>query len=110
MRAGATDYLVPPFADGEMTEALLRALARLPKSAADPKGGNEGLARLANLSRRESEVLAGLRGGGTNKSIGRDLGISPRTVELHRAHLMERMNVRSLAELLQVAHAAVSPA
>ena len=60
---------------------------------------------------REREVLVGLVEGGTNKIIGQKLGISPRTVELHRSQVMSRLNVSSLTELLQVALAAgITPA
>ena len=51
-------------------------------------------------------MLLGLVEGGTNKTIGQTLGISPRTVELHRAHVMDRLNASSLTELLQIALAA----
>jgi FixJ family two-component response regulator len=63
-------------------------------------------ARVARLTAREREVLVGLIEGGTNKSMAQKLGISPRTVELHRAHVMNRLNANSLTELLQVALAA----
>lgn len=104
MRSGAADYLIGPACDDELAHALLRASLRLCPPAAEVKPTGDGASRAARLSRREREVLAGLKLGGTNKSIARDLGISPRTVELHRSHLMERMNVHSLAELMQAAH------
>lgn len=63
-------------------------------------------ARVARLTPREHEVLVGLLEGGTNKSIGRKLGISPRTVEVHRAQVMNRLNASSLTELLTIALAA----
>ena len=58
------------------------------------------------MSAREREVLDGLLAGGTNKTIARDLGLSPRTVEAHRARIMERLGARSLPELVQIAVAA----
>ena len=58
------------------------------------------------MSDREREVLDGLLAGGTNKTIARDLGISPRTVEFHRAHVMERLGARTLPEAVLVAAAA----
>ena len=67
---------------------------------------DRSVVRLARLSRREQEVLTGLMDGGTNKTIGRALGISPRTVEAHRAHLMDRLDVRTLTDLIRVALAA----
>jgi FixJ family two-component response regulator len=62
------------------------------------------------LSIREREVLEGLLAGGTNKSIGRALGLSPRTVEIHRAHVMEALGVRTLSEaVLMATRAGVQP-
>ena len=62
--------------------------------------------RIADMSVREREVLDGLMSGGTNKTIARDLGISPRTVEIHRAHVMERLGVHSLSVAIRMAVAA----
>lgn len=100
MRIGATDYLATPLTDVALAAALVRLTARRARNFA---GGEAPSEEAPRLPRREREVLDGLLAGGTNKSIGRDLGISPRTVEVYRAHLMERMNVRNLAGLLQVA-------
>ncbi|WP_342633528.1 response regulator transcription factor [Microvirga subterranea] len=61
---------------------------------------------MASLSAREREVLEGLLAGGSNKTIARDLDISPRTVEAHRARIMERLGTHSLPELVQIAVAA----
>ena len=63
-------------------------------------------ARIAQLSTREREVLEGLLGGGTNKTISKTMGISPRTVEIHRARLMDRLGVKTLSELVTMALAA----
>jgi len=62
--------------------------------------------RLNLLSPREREVLGGLLAGLANKSIAYDLGISPRTVEIHRARVMDKMGARSLSELIRLALAA----
>ena len=62
--------------------------------------------RLDRLSAREHDVLRGLVSGLPNKSIAHDLGISPRTVEIHRARVMDKMNARSLPELVRLALAA----
>jgi two-component system response regulator FixJ len=61
------------------------------------------LARLAALTVREGEVLQALVAGKSNKVIARDLGLSPRTVEAHRAALMDRLGVKSLAEAIRLA-------
>ena len=63
-------------------------------------------ARIAGMSAREREVLDGLLAGGTNKTIARELKISSRTVEFHRAHVMERLGARTLPEAVLIAAAA----
>jgi len=103
MRAGASDYLIEPIDDGDVERAIARACGLVAQRAA-PEVVTPEPSRLDRLPKREREVLDGLIAGGTNKSIARDLGISPRTVEVHRAHLMERLDAHSLSELLQIAH------
>ena len=61
------------------------------------------------LSRRESEVLEGVVGGLSNKSIAFELGLSPRTVEIHRARVMDKMQARNLSELVRLALATGIP-
>jgi len=105
MKAGATDYVIATD-EGSLRTLLAKALAEChamvrPTTRNEIAGG-----RVARLTPREREVLVGLLGGGTNKSIGQKLGISPRTVELHRAQVMNRLNAGSLTELLQIALAA----
>jgi FixJ family two-component response regulator len=58
------------------------------------------------MTGRERQVLGGMLGGGTSKSIAKELGISPRTVEMHRAHVMERLGAKTLSELVLFAAAA----
>lgn len=102
MKAGAVDYLNPPFSK----EALRAALALVSTDARAPlevPPDIEASARLARLSPRERDVLNGLVEGGGNKAIALQLGISPRTVELHRGQIMAKLNANSLAELLQLA-------
>ena len=102
MKAGMVDYVVA--SDGEALRAtLLAAMAECRGAMRPPTTDKTGNARVARLTPREREVLVGLVNGGTNKSIGRDLGISPRTVELHRAQVMHRLNASNLTELLQIA-------
>ena len=91
-------------------EALLAAVASALadiRAAADREAA-AGLARarVAGMSPREREVLEALLAGGTNKTIARDLGISPRTVEFHRAHVMERLGARTVPDAVLIAAAA----
>jgi len=103
MRSGAVDFLEKPFDD----EILLRSVrAALRQQAGAAKRQSERAAiegRLAALSPRERDVLGGLVAGHANKQIAFDLGISPRTVEIYRANLMDKMQAGSLSELVRMA-------
>ena len=105
MRAGAIDYLVIDD-EASFRAMLANAIAECHGAMRPTQRDENAGARVARLTPREREVLVGLVEGGTNKSIARKLGISPRTVELHRAQVMNRLNADSLTELLQVALAA----
>lgn len=102
MKAGALDYLVVR-PDGSFGAGLTNAVAECLSAVRPTQLHDNAGARIARLTPREREVLAGLVDGGTNKSIAQKLGISPRTVELHRAQVMNRLNASSLTELLQIA-------
>jgi two-component system, LuxR family, response regulator FixJ len=106
MKAGAVDFVEKPFAAETILDSVDAARSRLaPASKQDPTTV-AAAARLALLSPREREVLEGLLAGLPNKSIAYDLAISPRTVEIHRARVMDKMGVRSLAELVRLTLAA----
>jgi two-component system, LuxR family, response regulator FixJ len=103
MKIGAADFLEKPF-DDEVLLASVRAALR--KRGADEKRNAERAkieGRLAALSNRERDVLSGLVTGRANKQIAYDLGISPRTVEIYRANLMNKMQAGSLSELVRMA-------
>jgi PAS domain S-box-containing protein len=105
MRAGAINYLT--VADDEsFRETLVNAIGECHSVARPTTRDEKAVSRVARLTPREREVLLHLVEGGTNKIIGQKLGISPRTVELHRAQVMHRLNASSLTELLQIALAA----
>jgi PAS domain S-box-containing protein len=106
MKAGAVDFLDVPYRPDQLLEAVASALASIHDVAERDQATDLVRARIATLSSREREVLDRLLAGGTNKTIARDLGISPRTVEAHRARIMERLEARSLPELVQIAIAA----
>jgi len=110
MRAGALDFVEKPYSEERILEAVGGALTAL--RTADQRRVLEiqAEARVAMLSPRETEVLAALVAGKANKVIGFELGISPRTVEVHRANLMEKLGVRSLPEAVRIGLAAgISP-
>jgi two-component system response regulator FixJ len=106
MKAGAADFIEKPFEKVSMITALQQAGHRL---ADDDRrlASREAAQLLLNaLTPREKDVLQGLVKGHPNKTIGYDLGISPRTVEIHRANLMQKVGVHSLSDLLRIAFAA----
>jgi PAS domain S-box-containing protein len=111
MKAGAVDWLEMPYPDDQLLMAVSSALADIRLSAERSRDAEFARARIAGMSVRERQVLEGLLAGGTNKVIGRALGISPRTVELYRASVMERLGVGTLPEaVLMAAAAGVRPA
>ncbi len=101
MKAGAVDFVEKPFDDQALLAAVEAALG--PPEASGAAGFDDATARIAALSPREREVLDLLVTGKPNKHIARDLGLSPRTVEVHRARLMARLGVGSLAEAVRLA-------
>jgi len=103
MKAGAVDFLNRPHRPDQLLDAVASALAMIRETAELDQATERVKALIAALSAREREVLEGLLAGGTNKTIARDLGISPRTVEAHRARIMERLGAQSLPELVQIA-------
>jgi two-component system response regulator FixJ len=106
MKAGAVDFIEKPFEKAVLLSAIEHGVERLKKSAADHDRADEAAVRLQALTPREREVLDGLARGLPNKTIAYDLGISPRTVEIHRANVMSKLGVRSLSEALRIAFAA----
>jgi two-component system response regulator FixJ len=103
MKIGAFDFLEKPFGDEALLVSVRAAIDRLAKDAQRETERADLNNRLASLSEREREVLEGLVAGKANKVIAFDLGISPRTVEIYRAHVMTKMNAGSLSELVRMA-------
>jgi two-component system response regulator FixJ len=107
MKAGAVDFIEKPYDDEVLLDAIEIALARsFPADRA--REVVDAVQRVALLSPREREVLDGLVSGKPNKLIAFDLGISVRTVEVHRARMMERLGVRQFAEAIRLAVLALS--
>jgi two-component system response regulator FixJ len=103
MKGGAMDFLTKPFRDQELLDRVNSALGR---ARADFEGQQQELAvraRYESLTPREAEVMQMVVQGCANKVIAMDLGVSQRTVELHRARVMQKMAARSLAELVRLA-------
>ncbi len=106
MKVGAIDFIEKPFPAETIINSAAAALARLAESPDRDRVAVTAIAKLALLTPREREVLQGLLAGLPNKSIAYDLRISPRTVEIHRARIMNKMAARSLSELIRMSFAA----
>lgn len=109
MKNGAVDFIEKPFQKTVLLAAIERATKQI--ADADRRLGDRAEAelRIAALTARERDVLAGLAKGHPNKTIAYDLDISPRTVEVHRANLMSKLRVHSLSDALRIAFAAGLP-
>ncbi len=102
MKEGVHDFIEKPFDDELMLNALGSALRRRAADRIEDDQIAELDRRLDLLSGREREVLEGLIAGSANKVIAYDLGISPRTVEIYRAHVMSKMQAASLSQLVRM--------
>ncbi|RYG85049.1 MAG: response regulator [Alphaproteobacteria bacterium] len=103
MKAGVADFIEKPFDAQAMLAAIKNALARHGSEESVAAERQMVLERMANLSRRERDVMEGLVAGKAYKAIGFDLDISPRTVEVYRANLMMKMQAKTLSELVRMA-------
>jgi two-component system response regulator FixJ len=101
MKAGAADFLEKPYSDHALLGAIEAAFVQEHRLNRDSEI-EEAIRRVAILTPREREVLDGLLAGKPNKLIAYHLGISVRTVEVHRARMMERLGLRQLAEAIRL--------
>ena len=106
MRAGAVDFIEKPFDDELLLQSINQALQLRKESRGQASLAQTAAARIALLTERERQVLECLVAGKANKVIAYELDISPRTVEIHRAHVMEKMQARSLSDVVRLALAA----
>jgi two-component system response regulator FixJ len=104
MKAGAVDFVEKPFTRETIIERIRLANDRLDTTLWETRESAAG--RMAALSPRERQVVEGLVAGLPNKTIAYELGISPRTVEMHRARIMKKLDLRSLSALVRLALAA----
>lgn len=102
LQAGAADFIEKPFDSDRIIRSVQAALARM--SASSERSQEKGVygQRAEALSPREAEVLDGLVAGLSTKAIARNLGLSPRTVDVYRGHVMSKMQAESLAELVRM--------
>jgi FixJ family two-component response regulator len=102
MKAGAVDFLEKPFNNQQLLDRVQQAVAENTRASDSRVRQDEIKARVARLTPREREVLDLVAAGETNKGVARSLDISEKTVEIHRAHVMEKMQANSLADLVKM--------
>jgi two-component system response regulator FixJ len=102
MKAGARDFIEKPYTNERMIEAVTAALASGRLDLTRARRTSEARARVGRLSARELDVLRELVAGRPNKLVAHALNISPRTVEIHRANMMDKLAVGSLSEAVRL--------
>lgn len=102
MKVGAIDFLEKPFQHDALLASIGRGFEAVKPTATRLASAKEGEERLSSLTERERQVLEEIVDGHANKVIAYHLSISPRTVELHRARVMDKMQARSVAELVRM--------
>jgi two-component system response regulator FixJ len=102
MLSGAIDYLEWPMGSDALEAALQRLGSEGARQAKLQRRKADALSRVAALTPREMDVLERLVGGSSNKLIAQDLGISPRTVEIHRGNMMSRLNAESISDAIRI--------
>ena len=103
MKGGAVDFLEKPISDTDLLDAVRRALARSREQFAARREQSVLEARMARLTPRERQVFALVASGRLNKQVGHELGTTEKTIKVHRARVMEKMEAESLADLVRMA-------
>jgi FixJ family two-component response regulator len=103
MKAGAVDFLTKPYRDQEMLDAVTRALERDLKRRREEQSNLDIRARFESLTPRERQIMALVTAGLMNKEVAHRIGISEMTVKIHRGHVMRKMGMKSLADLVLIA-------
>jgi two-component system response regulator TtrR len=103
MKSGASDFIEKPFDQAALKSVVERTLARAGDVALEQETRRQNGVRLARLTLRERQVLERIVAGRLNKQIADDLGISIKTVEAHRANIMEKLEAGTVADLMRVA-------
>lgn len=101
IKQGAFDFIEKPF-DADTVVQRVREAIEATARRKDAKGGLQDFPGHETLTPREREVLEQITGGASNKEAGRTLGISPRTIEVHRARIMEKLGARNAADLVRI--------
>jgi two-component system response regulator FixJ len=102
MKAGAVDFLPKPFKPKQLLESIARALSRSSEQLLRVSEKNHARGLLGRLTRREYEVMQLVSAGMLNKQVGGELGMAEKTVKTHRAHVMQKLGITSVAELMVV--------
>lgn len=103
MKKGALDFIQKPFDEEQLVSVVEKMLATAKDSFAESIQAASRHALISKLTTRESQVLERIVAGRLNKQIADDLGISIKTVEAHRANIMEKLNANTVADLLKIA-------
>lgn len=101
-KAGAMDFIEKPFSDGLLLELVRAALAKDRAEGEEKEELATFVGRMASVTAREHEIMDKVVAGRTNKEMAMELGVSPRTIEVHRARLMDKLGVDSVATLVRL--------
>ena len=109
MKAGAVDFLPKPFKPKQLLESVERALTRSAEQRRRASEKNQARGLIERLTSREYQVMELVATGMLNKQVGAELGMAEKTVKTHRAHVMQKLHITSVAELMRVLQKAEVP-